>query len=120
MCAMRYAQYEVRSTEYALPGALARVQTLVMRAPYRAYHVLRISYPLPCNPSTHSPTYPLTHSPTHRYFTTATTSRYSDCTRVVPSVARLWSVHNDSSSRRSAALPVSSSEEKARMVGPYH
>ena len=48
--------------------------------------------------------------------TTAITSRYSDTTRVVPSVASFRSVQSRSSSAQSPARPVSSNAAKARSV----
>src|SRR5206468_546810 len=51
--------------------------------------------------------------------TVTMTSRYSDSTYVVPSDARLFSLHSVSRSRRSALRPAKSSEAYARSIGPY-
>src|ERR1700724_246760 len=50
----------------------------------------------------------------------ARTSKYSASTLVVPSVAVLYSVHNDSNCAARAACPASSSRENAVCVGPKY
>src|SRR4029077_11413563 len=63
---------------------------------------------------------PLLKSLNHASARVARTSKYSASTQVVPSVAVLYSVHNDSNCAARAVCPASSSRKNAVCVGPKY